>query len=51
MKGRQTITINRSMTMQELLQFMDSHWDRVQQSKFGVCKKAAGAYNDLHSFL
>ena len=42
MKGRQTIVINRSMTMQELLQFMEDHWDRAQQSEFGVTKKSNG---------
>ena len=42
MKGRQTIVINRSMTMQELLQFMEDHWDRAQKSEFGVTKKSNG---------
>ena len=43
MKGRQAITINRSMTMQELLQFMEDHWDRAQQSEFGTSKKSDGS--------
>ena len=28
--------------MQELLQFMESHWDREKQSEFGVTKKSGG---------
>ena len=42
MKGRQVITINKSMTMQDLLQFMESHWDKERESEFGVTKKTNG---------
>ncbi len=42
MKGRQAIIINRSMTMQELLQFMDTHWNKEEQCEFGVTNKSNG---------
>lgn len=42
MKGRKTITINKTMSIEELLQFMESHWDRQNESEFGTTKKENG---------
>ncbi len=42
MKGRQTITINRTMTPEDILHFMEAHWDRENMSEFGTTKKSNG---------
>ncbi|WP_022764340.1 hypothetical protein [Butyrivibrio sp. XPD2006] len=42
MKGRQTIKINRSMTPDDILHFMEAHWDRENMSEFGTTTKRNG---------
>jgi len=42
MKGRQTIIINRSMTPEDILHFMESNWDRENMSEFSTTKKSNG---------
>ncbi len=43
MKGRQTIVINRAMTPEDVLKFMEEHWDKEAMSEFGTTKKSSGA--------
>ena len=43
MKGRQTIVINRAMTPEDVLKFMEEHWDKEKMSEFGTTKKSSGA--------
>ena len=42
MKGRQTIVINRTMTLEDVLKFMEEHWDRETMSEFGTRRKSDG---------
>ena len=41
MIGRQVIILNRSMSMEELLQFMDTHWDKEQYNSYVYDKPTA----------
>ena len=34
MIGRQVIILNRPLSMEELLQFMDTHWDKEQYNSY-----------------
>ena len=42
MKGRQTIKINKTMTPDDVLHFMEAHWDKENMSEFGTTKKSNG---------
>ncbi len=46
MKGREVIGINRDLTLQELCDFMQKHWDKKSYNDFIVGRPAAGAFED-----
>ena len=46
MKGREVIEINRTMTLQELYDFMQRYWDKGSFNDFVVGRPAAGAFQD-----
>ncbi|MBQ1440128.1 MAG: hypothetical protein IIZ10_10590 [Solobacterium sp.] len=41
MIGRQVIILNRPLSMEELLQFMDTHWDKEQYNSYVYDKPTA----------
>ncbi len=46
MKTREVIRIDRAMTLQELCDFMQQHWDKESYNDFVVGRPAAGAFRD-----
>ncbi len=46
MKTREVIDINRTMTLQELCDFMQQHWDKEKYNDFVVGRPGAGAFQD-----
>lgn len=46
MIGRQVILINRSITLQELEQFMQENWDKEQYSNFQIGKPTAASVEE-----
>ena len=46
MKGREVIEINRTMTLQELCDFMQLYWDEGSCNDYVVGRPAAGAFQD-----
>ncbi|MGP1376062.1 MAG: hypothetical protein ACTTKS_00610 [Bulleidia sp.] len=46
MKVREVIEINRTLTLQELYDFMQQHWDRERYNDFVLGGPAAGTFRD-----
>lgn len=46
MKCRESIEINRTLTIQELYDFMQQHWDKTCYNDFILGRPAAGAFKD-----
>lgn len=46
MKVREAIEINRALTLQELYDFMQQHWDRERYNDFVLGRPASGTFKD-----